>query len=473
MLRSSLATVVGLAFHYACFYLFGFPLWTEAIAEWIMAHTPSRYAVPILQMLGPWAKPFALTGGLAALGFGVLLIDLGTRRVNKWALIPVTLAVALGLGWLFGYASPGGQVSFWLFAAAPLAIPFSLNPPARVQGIAISRRRAIVMASATIGVAVEGFLRNRLLARRAIEPVVLPPAPPRVDRAAFAPGLVRKAITPRNEFYGMSKNSVDPLLDPKVWRLKITENGRTLREFTFAELLSLPRTPRFQTLRCISNTLKSDLMGTAHWSGIFLSQLVDPARISPSVREVAIIGVDGHGDSLSLPYAFSNEAMFALAMNGETLNRDHGFPIRLLVPRYYGLKNVKWIGEIAFVDQPYFGTWPRMGYTKEPIIHTASHVDRYSRADAKLKVGGASFAGVRGIRAVQVRADGGSWIDAIIEPPLSEFTLTRWYAELPAAPAGATVQVRAQDGTGAWQSEHETALFPNGVDGPTKIKLTS
>lgn len=474
MLRSSLATVVGLAVHYLCFYVFGIPLWTDAIAEWIMAHTPSRYAVPILQMLGPWAKPFAITGGLAFLGFGVQVIDLVTRKLPNWTLIPITMTVAGGFGWFFDYSSIGGQVSFWLFAAAPLAVPFSLCPASRDRGIVICRRRAIVMAGATVGVALEGFARNRLLAQRAVRPVSLPPPIPHAaERSSFAPGLVRKAITPLNEFYGMSKNSVDPLLDPKRWRLKITENGRTLREFTFAELLSLPRTPRFQTLRCISNTLKSDLMGTAHWSGIFLRQLVDPGRISPSIQEVAIIGVDGHGDSLALPYAFSEETMFALAMNGQTLNRDHGFPIRMLVPRYYGLKNVKWISEIAFVEKPYFGTWPKMGYTKEPLIHTASHVDHYTRAEDRLRVGGVSFAGVRGIKAVQVRLDNGSWVDAALEPPLSGFTLTRWIAELPAAAAGSTLQVRAQDGTGEWQSERETPLFPDGVDGPTKIKLTS
>ena len=464
---------MGLALHYLCFYVFGIPLWTDTIAEWIMAHTPSRYAVPILQMLGPWAKPFAITGGLAALGFGLQVIDLLTRRFSKWSLVPVTIAVAAIYGWFFSYYSVGGQISFWLFAAAPLAVPFSLCPQTHDRSIVVGRRRAIVMAAASIGVAMEGFLRNRLLAMRAVDPVPVPPVPPPVDRAAFASGLVRKPITPVGEFYGMSKNSVDPLLNPKVWRLKVTENGRTVREFTFAELLSLPRTPRFQTLRCISNTLKSDLMGTAHWSGIFLNQLVDPRTVSSTVQEVAIIGVDGHGDSLPLPYAFSDETMFALAMNGQTLNRDHGFPIRMLVPRYYGLKNVKWISEIAFVDKPYFGTWPRMGYTKEPLIHTASHVDRYSRQGDMLRVGGVSFAGVRGIQAVQLRSNNGPWVNATLEPPLSGFTLTRWYGVLPSVPAQAVLQVRAQDGTGAWQSEHETPLFPNGVDGPTKIKVTS
>ncbi len=71
---SSAATLIGLAVHYAAHYAFGTPLITDQIAEWIMARTPSRYAVSILQTLGAWAKPSAMTGALAALGFCVFLI---------------------------------------------------------------------------------------------------------------------------------------------------------------------------------------------------------------------------------------------------------------------------------------------------------------------------------------------------------------------------------------------------------------
>lgn len=149
-----------------------------------------------------------------------------------------------------------------------------------------------------------------------------------------------------------------------------------------------------------------------------------------------MIGADGHRDSFPLDYAFSNETMFALGMNGETLNRTHGFPIRLLTPRYYGLKNVKWISELAFVSKPYTGTWPKLGCTKEPVIHTAPHIDRVERRQGRIRCGGASFAGSRGIRAVQVRADQGRWVDATLEQALFEYTLTRWVAEIPVAAAG-------------------------------------
>ena len=67
---------------------------------------------------------------------------------------------------------------------------------------------------------------------------------------------------------------------------------------TYAELLALPRLRRIATMRCVSNTLKSNLMGAAGWSGVFLRQLIDPARVPGGVREVAFLGAEGRDDSL-------------------------------------------------------------------------------------------------------------------------------------------------------------------------------
>ena len=95
-----------------------------------------------------------------------------------------------------------------------------------------------------MGVAVESWARNRSYARHAIQPTKLwdfhlPPG-----RESFAPGLVRPAITSIDDFYGMSKNTVDPVIQPMDWRLRITIDGHELRSFSFADLLALPRTVR-------------------------------------------------------------------------------------------------------------------------------------------------------------------------------------------------------------------------------------
>lgn len=452
--RGSLATAAALALHYLAFYALGIPLWTEVIGEWIMARTPNTYSVWLLAEMGAWAKPFALTGGLAALGFAVTLA--------AWRGWWVLLMFAGAYGWLFGYWGAGAW-TFWVPAALLVWCP-------AVQAVD-GRRTALraLMGGATAAVAVESYWRDERLARRAVKPVSLWPF--RAPEERFGTGWVRRAVTQIGQHYTMSKNSVDPVIDPETWALRITVDGKEFASVRYAQLLQVPRKQRYVTLRCVSNTLKSDLMGTAEWSGFALRQIVDRAKIPASVREVAFIGVDGHGDSLPVEYAFDDEVMLAVGMNGETLNRAHGFPVRLLCPRYYGFKNVKWMGEIAFVSQPYYGTWPKLGYTKEPVVKIASYMDKARREGGRVRVGGVSFAGSRGIRAVEVRLGNGPWQPATLETPLSGYTWTRWVAEL--SGEGETVEARAQDGTGAWQLTEETPLFPSGVGGPTVRKVVS
>jgi DMSO/TMAO reductase YedYZ molybdopterin-dependent catalytic subunit len=184
------------------------------------------------------------------------------------------------------------------------------------------------------------------------------------------------------------------------------------------------------------------------------------------VIEAAFIGVEGHDDSLRIDYAYSEECLLTLGMNGKTLSRIHGFPIRLLAPNYYGCRNVKWIGEIRFVTKPYYGTWQRLGYTKEPVIHICSHIDRVRRDGALVEFGGVSFAGSRPIKAVRVRVNKGPWQPALLEAALSPYTWTRWAAQLPAG-EGSVLEANAQDSTGAWQDLNEAGPFPGGMSGPT------
>ncbi len=326
----------------------------------------------------------------------------------------------------------------------------------------------LAMGAGVIAVAAESFLRNQVLAERATQPTDLFPFQPPAERQTFGAGLVRKDVTPVREFYGMSKDSVDPVIDARTWRLNVTVDGRVIQSFGYGDLLALQRQVRYVTLRCISNTLQSDLMGTAEWMGVQLSQLVEQAALPPGIVECAFIGSEGHDDSLKIDYAYGAETLLALGMNGKTLSRTHGFPIRLLAPRYYGCRNVKWISEVRFVREPYYGTWQRLGYTNEPVIHIASHIDRMRRSGPLVEFGGVSFAGSRGIRAVRVRANGGPWEAAQLEPALSPFTWTRWTAQLRAG-EGARIEANAQDSCGAWQELAAGNPFPNGPHGPTIV----
>lgn len=441
MQTASIAALVGLVVHYAIARMLGWPLITDAIAEWIMARTPNTYSVWLLEHLGAWAKPFAATGGLAALG-GVLWL-VGSFR-NLWVRVAGAAAAALATGF----------ASFWAPAGLVLAMP----PIRRLS----ASRRAFLMMAGTAVVAAEARWREARLEDAAARPKELTRfAPPEPD-PRFA--HVRTVVTPVNQFYGMSKNTVDPAPDAGKWRLRVMAEDKRLAEFGYADLISMPATERYVTLRCVSNTLRSNLMGNAHWRGVRVSQLMQAP--GEEFVEAVVMGEDGHSDSYPISYLFGEESLLALGMNGKTLDRTHGFPLRLLVPRYYGFKNVKWISEIRFVRKPYLGTWPKMGYTKEALVNTCSTIDRVTPCPDGLLAGGVAFAGSRGIRAVTVRADGGQWMAAELERPLSPYAWTRWRAVIPVRQAN-RIEVRAQDGTGAWQAEKETPLFPGGVAGPT------
>jgi DMSO/TMAO reductase YedYZ molybdopterin-dependent catalytic subunit len=471
--------LLGLLFHYCAFYLVHTPLLTDQISEWMMARTPSHLTVVILASLGSWAKPWAATGALATLGFCLFLARVAGNvhgaQVRRVIVACVGIVLACFLDYSIGYPSISGAMTFWVPAIGLITfLPAKLQPPAnapaRRRFLAQATRLSVpvIMSGGVVAVAAESYLRESMLEHRAVQPVDLFPfQPPLADRS-FGRGLVRNEVSTVTQFYGMSKNTVDPLIDLNTWRLKITLDGKLVRSLRFGELLGLSREYRFITLRCISNTLKSDLMGTAQWAGIHLSQLIDRQSLPSNMIEAAFIGVEGHDDSLKLDYAFGPDALLALGMNGKTLSRTHGFPVRLLAPSYYGCRNVKWLSEIRFVSRPYFGTWQRLGYTKEPLIHICSHIDHMRRDGRMLQFGGVSFAGTRGIRAVRVRADSGPWIPATLEPALSPYTWTRWIAQLPASPQS-TIEANAQDNSGAWQELNASNPFPNGPAGPTIV----
>lgn len=459
--HASLAALIGIVVHFAFGYWLGYPLLTDVLAEWIMARTPSHWALPIMDAMGDWAKPFAATGGLAILGVG-LFIAHSIGRLAPALSLPI-------IAYSLGYDNLAGLATFFAPAIFFLVRPAKLQP--------ISGRRKLItgfaMATGTAAVALEAYLRNQALAARSTEARPLFPMQIPEEHIRWGNGLVRKPVTPIREFYVMSKNTVDPAPDPANYRLNIQIDGRPLRSFSYTQLLNLPRQQRYVSLRCVSNSLKSNLMGTGYWSGLTLDQLLRRDEVPTNIVEMAVLGLDGHGDSFQLDYAFSGEPLFALGLNGDTLTRNHGFPIRMLSPKYYGFKSIKWIDRINFVTTPYSGTWPQLGYTKEPIIHPGAYIDKVRTSDATIEAGGIAYSGHGQVAQVQLRfLDSNKqplqdWQTATLEAPLSNQTFTRWIHSMPANKAAQHLEARIQDASGNWQAAEEKPLFPDGVSGPT------
>lgn len=280
-------------------------------------------------------------------------------------------------------------------------------------------------------------------------------------------------ITPNDKFYIISKNppGLDPAVDVRRWSLEIAGLVAWTTRLTYDELRTMPSVEQVQTLECISNEVGGDLISNAKWRGVRLRDVLmrvggDP----PKRREGSLLLCrrlqNGHPPrGCHEPY---HPAGFE--MNGELLPKEHGFPVRLLVPGLYGMKNPKWIIKIEVVDYDFKGFWEAQGWSDEAVVKTMSKFttpDRRVYPVGKIELGGVACAGDRTIAAVEYSTDHGkTWQKAKFKPPLGKFTWALWGAIWKAAGPGEYVlKVRAKDGSGVLQTEREKPPLPEGATG--------
>ena len=291
---------------------------------------------------------------------------------------------------------------------------------------------------------------------------------PSPRRPGFELAGISSEITPPAEFYYLTKNLIDPDLSADGWTLRL--DGLVARQtaFTFDDLLALPRRDQWVTQECVSNPVGGPLISTALFSGVSLRRLLLRAGPLPAATRLVMRAPDGHADSIPLSRAMEGDVLLAYGMDGAYLERAHGYPVRALIPGSYGFKSIKWVTHLELVDHSFKGTWQELGWTEAATVHTTARIDLARREGGGLLVAGVAFAGRRGIRAVQVRVDGGPWIVASLHtPPISPLTWLQWRTTLP-LPAGARtlrVEARALDGIGAWQEQRQSDIYPAGATG--------
>lgn len=275
-------------------------------------------------------------------------------------------------------------------------------------------------------------------------------------------------VTPTDDFYQVSKNPFDPVIDERQWRLEINGQVETPFGLSYEDLKSLPSVEHYATLECISNEVGGDLMSTALWRGVTLKHLLERAGVKPGVVDLVFRASDGYSDSIPIGRALAGGALLAFEMNGARLKAAHGFPLRLIVPGIFGMKNVKWITAIEAVDFDFKGYWQKRGWDDRAEYKTMSRIDAPSKkASAGATIAGVAFAGDRGVSKVEVSTDGGAhWEPASIRPPLSSSTWVLWHKQWNApTPGEHRLVVRATDGTGVTQTVYASAPIPSGATG--------
>jgi DMSO/TMAO reductase YedYZ molybdopterin-dependent catalytic subunit len=279
-------------------------------------------------------------------------------------------------------------------------------------------------------------------------------------------------IVPNEDFYRIDTAFVVPQLDTATWSVRVW--GEVEQEVTmdWATLLKQPLEQHLVTLTCVSNEVGGDLAGNAMWTGWPVRNLLAMARPKAGADMVLSRSSDGFTAGTPLEALTDDRnALLAVAMNGQALPFEHGFPVRLVVPGLYGyVSATKWLTELKVtrfsVDEGY---WTPRGWSAKGPIKTASRID-VPRAGRGVKAGTVAVAGVAwaqhiGIDRVEVQVDGGAWQPARLAETVGPDTWRQWVFDWDAASGNHTLSVRATDTNGDLQVAASAPPAPDGATG--------
>lgn len=151
----------------------------------------------------------------------------------------------------------------------------------------------------------------------------------------------------------------------KSWRLKIEGLVDKPISLSFDEIEALPQKVHTKNFICVEGWG----LDNQKWEGVHLKEVFSGVKISPKATFVTFHAVGGqYRDSLSLKEALEPDTMLAYKLNAKNLSADHGFPLRLIIPRMYAYKGVKWVERIVFTERPETGYWEQGGYPVDGSI---------------------------------------------------------------------------------------------------------
>lgn len=257
------------------------------------------------------------------------------------------------------------------------------------------------------------------------------------------------SITPNERFY-IRNHFAMPALDTKSWRLRVEGAVANRLQLSYDELIRMPSETRPVTLECAGNgrvllVPKVDgaqwqlgAVGTAEWTGVRLDAVLEQAGVDAKAMELVLEGADSgepskpskpgkpiaFSRSIPLERARSGGVLLAFKMNGQPLPQAHGFPVRAIVPGWYGMASVKWLARILAVTQPYRGYFQTVDYAywqqreglpqRVPVteIQVKSQIARPTMTEIVAKgkayrVFGAAWAGDAAVSNVEVSTNGG------------------------------------------------------------------
>jgi DMSO/TMAO reductase YedYZ molybdopterin-dependent catalytic subunit len=311
-----------------------------------------------------------------------------------------------------------------------------------------------------------------------------------------------------DDFYIVQHYNQPELLEDD-YQLRITGMVDKPQTFSLAELKSRPKIELDAGFECGGNRagMFHGLIGNARWGGISLSDLMTDAGIQSDGIEVVFYGADSgtenirdteaeqnFGRSLHYSDALRPEVMLAYEMNGEPLNLYHGAPVRLIVPGWYGVSNVKWLNQIHVQDRRFMGRfmardyvtfsrreiggverWEERSVTK---IQLKSAIVRVTKSENNHKITGFVLNDGTPLRSVEIKIDDGAWQAAEIDPASTQYSWKLFsYQWRNASPGEHTIVSRVTDVSGRVQATEDQipekpTRWENHAQYPRRVRIS-
>jgi DMSO/TMAO reductase YedYZ molybdopterin-dependent catalytic subunit len=463
-----------------------------AVADTVIRLSPS-WLTEFGKSLGPVLDKLLLQVGVGAV---LVVVALAAGVASRLRALPGMVAIAvlglLGLlavvfGPAFGPSDLAAPVASIVVGLAVFALLHGLARLTRLDadapdGSGVSRRGVLIgtsvavgagaLAAAGGGVLLGGIGDSRGMVTARLARAQLTERASAIPAGAFFPELGTPTfVTPDPEFYRIDVALQIPSQRASDWSMRI--HGMVDNEFdlTFDDLLARPLVERTITLTCVSNPVGGNLISTGNFIGVDLRELLLEAGVQPGADQIYSRSIDGWytGTPTDVVMEPDRGAMLVVGMNGEALSPERGFPVRMVVPGLYGfVSGTKWLADMeltTFAAEQ--GYWLERGWAQKAPIKTQSRIDSpkgFSTSPAGVvTVAGIAWSQPTGISKVEVRMDGGPWVEAELSDEVNTRTWRMWRTDFDLAPGSHTVQSRATDQNGVTQTEVRADPIPDGA----------
>ncbi len=324
-------------------------------------------------------------------------------------------------------------------------------------------------------------------------PKTFNPAPPDSATRLLDIRKIDGLVTPKDQFFAV-QHFGQPDVDQATYRLKLTGMVNKPAELTIADIRAMNSVEIAAGYECSGNRGASmqGLVSSGKWTGVPLNAVLKHVGVNPQANEVVFFGTDRgtqdvvfrtqtlkldqqFGRSIPIQKAMRPEPLLAYGLNGEPLTKAQGFPVRLIMPGWYGVANVKWVSEIHLQDERYLGNYEARWYrtirgvggtaedgdlqtqwVESEVTHMniKSVIARVTKKGVAYQVMGFVLNDGSPVKSVEVKIDDGQWQKAMVDASGGRYAWKlftfKWEG---AAPGEHTLVARATDANGVVQPE--------------------